>query len=121
MDETGTANTNDSTILLNTSIERSRSDVLEGDSAAMETECLKFLTTRPSAPNQFTNQNDEKIDAGYDSKGELLYIPEGLCKDDKDEICYDKQPILATTTNKPIQSSPIATQTISIDDVKKLT
>ncbi len=90
LEETGTADTNNSTVPLYASIERSRSTVLEGDSVATETECPKFPTTRPLAPNQFTNQNEEKIDAGYDSKGELLYIPKGLNKDDEDEICYDK-------------------------------
>ncbi len=84
--ETGTADTNNSTILLNKSIKGSGSVVLDGYGAVMERDCPAFPTTRPSVKIQFTNQDNDKIDDGYDSKGELLHISEGLCKMMKMEI-----------------------------------
>ncbi len=91
---------------------------MEGDAVATETECHLFPTTTQLVPNQFTNHNDNKIDKGYDSNGQIYFIPEGLCEDDEDEIGYEEQPILATTT-PPIRNSSTAMHTISITVVKK--
>ncbi len=118
LEETGTADTNDSTVPLYASIERGRNAVLEGDSAVTETECLKFPTTRPLAPNRFTNQNEEKIDTGYDSKGGLIYIPKGL-NEDNEGLNLLKQATNFGTYDKS-SNSEFTHGNISIDDVKKM-
>ncbi len=48
-----------------------------------------FSMTMPSVINWFTNQEDNKIDKGYNAEGLILYISEGLCDDRDEDISFE--------------------------------
>ncbi len=119
IEESSAADNKNGASLLNvSSIEGSGCIVLKGDGAALPTEYAEFCPLMPVVKNWFVNQGNSKITDGYNTEGELLYIPKDLCKDENEGL-FNKRTIFGPTTNPPTQFPSSSTCAITIDDIKK--
>ncbi len=101
--------------------EAPRSPEAAPEASSEQGQINEFPTVPPTKANPFINQDDDKIDQGYDSEGEFMYYDPNLLSQEMDAD-YDEAPIQNNNNTLPQEPAPTSALASSLteDAVNKL-